>query len=238
MSPSPPPDINFLTGAECRECIMVKDLLISQHGYGEFAADLVIEKFKTKLDVGHPYSSTKIDIDNERTLFMELAIQETNDHKAARDLATQCYLRWKKTRLEHIYIPDQVKAMLRELHQSYKLLLLTNGHSVVQREKIDACQCQEYFDLIVVGGEYREQKPARSIFQECFNLLGVKPDACVMIGDSLKTDIEGGVNSGVRATIWITNNNEIPSGENAIPDYTVKSVLDVKDILENIKSKV
>ncbi|GCB75912.1 hypothetical protein scyTo_0015395, partial [Scyliorhinus torazame] len=218
--------------------VEVKDLLISQHRYGEFVAGLVIEKFKTKLEAGHPYSSTKIDIDKERTLFMELAIQETNDHKAAQDLATQCYLKWKKTRLEHIYIPDEVKAMLRELHQSYKLLLLTNGHSAIQREKIDVCKCQEYFDQIVVGGEYQEQKPARSIFQECFRLLGVKPDACVMIGDSLKTDIEGGVNSGVSATIWINNNNEMPDEESAIPDYTVKSVLDIKDILKNIKSKV
>ncbi|XP_078068414.1 N-acylneuraminate-9-phosphatase isoform X2 [Mustelus asterias] len=169
----------------------VKDLLISQHGYEESVADLVIEKFNTKLEKEHPDPSTKIDIDEERTLFLELAIRETNRHKPDLDLAKQCYFLWKRTRLQHIHIPEEVKAMLMELHQSYKLLLLTNGSSSVQREKIKVCQCQQYFDLIVVGGEHPEQKPARSIFQECFRLLGVKPDACVMIGDNLKTDIEG-----------------------------------------------
>ncbi|XP_041043935.1 N-acylneuraminate-9-phosphatase isoform X1 [Carcharodon carcharias] len=215
----------------------VKNLLISRHGYEESAADLIIEKFNTKLEKERADSSTEIDIDEERTLFLELAIQETNGHKLDQGLATECYLLWKSTRLQNIHIPDEVQAMLRELHQSYKLLLLTNGSSSVQREKINVCQCEQYFDLIVIGGEHQEQKPARSIFQECFRLLGVKPDACVMIGDNLKTDIEGGVNAGVCATIWINNNNGKLDKESAVPDYTVKSVLDVKGILENIKCK-
>ncbi|XP_072407491.1 N-acylneuraminate-9-phosphatase [Chiloscyllium punctatum] len=210
----------------------VKDLLITQHGYEESAAHLVIEKFYMKLENGHPGSSMQRDIDKERALLFELAIQETNGTKPDKGLAAECYFLWKNTRLKHIHIPAEVKAMLRKLRQSYKLLLLTNGSSSVQREKIKVCQCEKYFDIIVVGGEQQEQKPASSIFQECFRLLEVKPDACVMIGDDLKTDIQGGVNAGVRATIWINNNNLKPDAHNAVPDHTVKTVLEVKDILE------
>ncbi|XP_059501177.1 N-acylneuraminate-9-phosphatase [Stegostoma tigrinum] len=216
----------------------VKDLLITQHGYEESAAHLVIEKFYLKLENGHPNSSLERDVDKERTLLFELAIQETKGSKPDKRLAAECYLLWKNTRLNHLHIPDKTKAMLRKLRQSYKLLLLTNGSSAVQREKINVCQCEQYFDMIVVGGEQPEQKPASSIFQQCFRLLEVKPGACVMIGDDLKTDIKGGVNAGVKATIWINNNNLKPHRESAMPDYTVKSVLEVKDILENIKDKV
>ncbi|XP_067875578.1 N-acylneuraminate-9-phosphatase isoform X2 [Heterodontus francisci] len=214
--------------------VWVKDLLVSQYGYEESAAALVIAKFNTKLENEHLDSSAEIDIDEERTLLLEQAIQETNGHNPDHGLATECYFLWKTTRLQHIHIPDKVKAMLKKLRQSYRLLLLTNGSSSVQREKINICQCQQYFDVIVVGGEYQEQKPARSIFQECFRLLGVKPDNCVMVGDNLKTDIKGGLNAGLSATIWINNTNLMPEGESAVPDYTVKSVLDVMDILENI----
>ncbi|XP_067841224.1 N-acylneuraminate-9-phosphatase isoform X2 [Heptranchias perlo] len=215
----------------------VKNLLKSQYGYEDSVAGLVIQKFNTKLEE-HFDSSAEINVDELRTLLLERAIQETNGCEPDHSLAAECYFLWKSTRLQHIHIPDEVKAMLRKLRQSYKLLLLTNGSSTVQWEKINTCLCQQYFDAIVVGGEHEEQKPARSIFQECCRLLGVKPEACVMVGDSLKTDIEGGVNAGLSATIWVNSTNLKPEGESAVPDYTVKSVLDVMDILEDIKSKV
>uniref|UniRef100_UPI00398F1E84 N-acylneuraminate-9-phosphatase n=1 Tax=Pristiophorus japonicus TaxID=55135 RepID=UPI00398F1E84 len=218
-------------GASGQAGRQVKDLLKSQYGYEESAAHLVIEKFNTKLEE-HFYTSKEINVDEERTLLWAQAIQETCGHEPDSGLATECYCVWKTTRLRHIHMPDEVKAMLRKLRQSYKLLLLTNGSATVQREKINICQCQQYFDAIVIGGEYQEQKPALSIFQECFRLLGVKPEACVIVGDTLMTDIKGGVNAGLRATIWINSTNLKSDG--AVPDYTVKSVLEVLDILENI----
>ncbi|XP_062928842.1 N-acylneuraminate-9-phosphatase [Mobula hypostoma] len=225
------------SGASRRAERQVKDLLKSQYGYEESAANLIIEKFNTKLQTENFDCATGVNIDEERVLHFETALQETNGLNADHDLATKCYLLWKTTRLQHILISEEVKSMLKTLRQSYKLLLLTNGSSKVQREKINVCDCQQYFDTIVIGGEHQEQKPALSIFQKCFQLLGVKPEACMMIGDNPETDIKGGVNAGVRTTVWINNTN-LKCEAGAMPDYTVKSVLEVMDILGKNSSKV
>ncbi|XP_051881010.1 N-acylneuraminate-9-phosphatase [Pristis pectinata] len=218
------------SGASRRAERQVKDLLKSQYGYEESAANLVIEKFNTKLQMENFDCATGVNVDEERILLLEMALQETDGLDPDHGLATKCYFLWKTTRLQHIHIPEEVKSMLKSLRQSYKLLLLTNGSSMVQREKINVCDCQQYFDTIVIGGEYQEQKPALSIFQKCFQLLGVKPEACMMIGDNLETDIKGGVNAGLGTTVWINNTN-LKCEDGAMPDYTVKSVLEVMDIL-------
>ncbi|XP_007892111.1 N-acylneuraminate-9-phosphatase [Callorhinchus milii] len=210
----------------------VKTLLKFKYRYEDSAADTVIQKFNTKLKQ-HFESSMKQDVKKLRQLHFEQAIQETKGGEPDPVLASECYSLWRNTRLQHIHFTDEVKAMLTALRQSYKLLLLTNGPAEVQREKIEACSCQQYFDAIIVGGEYPEQKPARSIFQECWNILGVKPEACVMVGDNLNTDIQGGVNAGLCATIWINPTNQKPKGD-VIPDYSVMSVLDVVDILKKL----
>ncbi|XP_055492303.1 N-acylneuraminate-9-phosphatase [Leucoraja erinacea] len=217
-------------GASSRALRRVEDLLKSQYGYEESTAKLVIEKFNTKLQMENLDCIPGVNIDEERILLFEAALQETDGLDPDQGLAAKCYFLWKATRLQHMHIPNEVKAMLRSLRHSYKLLLLTNGSATVQREKISACQCQQYFDTIVIGGEHQEQKPALSIFQKCFQLLGVEADGCMMIGDNLDTDIKGGVNAGLGATVWINNTN-VTCDEGAMPDYTVKSVLEVMDIL-------
>ncbi|KAK1791151.1 hypothetical protein P4O66_002179 [Electrophorus voltai] len=150
-------------------------------------------------------------------------------------LASDCYYTWKTTRLQTLALSPEVLALLEELRSSYKLLLLTNGDTQTQREKIEAVRCEGLFNSVVVGGEHAEQKPAASIFTHCFELLGVEPQDCVMVGDSLDTDVQGGFNAGVRATVWINKGGRAPPENAAKPDYTISSVLDLPNILADLK---
>uniref|UniRef100_A0A673TJI6 N-acetylneuraminic acid phosphatase n=1 Tax=Suricata suricatta TaxID=37032 RepID=A0A673TJI6_SURSU len=173
-----------------------------------------------------------------RTLHWEEAIQETKGGAANRKLAEECYFLWKSTRLQHMILPEDVKAMLTELRKEVRLLLLTNGDRQTQREKIEACACQSYFDAIVVGGEQKEEKPSPSIFYYCCNLLGVQPDDCVMVGDTLETDIQGGLNAGLKATVWINKNGIMPLKSSPMPHYIVSSVLELPAVLQSIDCTV
>ncbi|XP_029773767.1 N-acylneuraminate-9-phosphatase [Suricata suricatta] len=172
------------------------------------------------------------------TLHWEEAIQETKGGAANRKLAEECYFLWKSTRLQHMILPEDVKAMLTELRKEVRLLLLTNGDRQTQREKIEACACQSYFDAIVVGGEQKEEKPSPSIFYYCCNLLGVQPDDCVMVGDTLETDIQGGLNAGLKATVWINKNGIMPLKSSPMPHYIVSSVLELPAVLQSIDCTV
>lgn len=87
-----------------------------------------------------------------RTSHWEAAIQETKGGSDNRKLAEDCYFLWKATCLQHMILAEDVKDMLTQLRKEVRLLLLTNGDRQTQREKIEACACQSYFDAIVVGG--------------------------------------------------------------------------------------
>ncbi|XP_030166111.1 N-acylneuraminate-9-phosphatase isoform X2 [Lynx canadensis] len=211
-------------------------LLQSKYHYKE-EAKTICDKVQVKLskECFHPSSTCITDL---RTLHWEEAIQETKGGAANRILAEECYFLWKSTRLQHMILAEDVKAMLTELRKEVRLLLLTNGDCQTQREKIEACACQSYFDAIVVGGEQKEEKPSPSIFYYCCSLLGVQPGDCVMVGDTLETDIQGGLNAGLKATVWINKNGIMPLKSSPMPHYIISSVLELPAVLQSIDCTV
>lgn len=162
----------------------------------------------------------------------EESVAETLGGCPSPSLAARCYRTWKTSRLQVLCLSPEVRQLLKQLRRRYKLLLLTNGEATTQREKVEAVQCEGFFDAVVVGGEHLEQKPSSSIFRTCFDMLDVEPQDCVMVGDSLDTDIQGGVNAGVRATVWISGAGG--SDGPVKPDYTIPTVLGLPDILAQL----
>ncbi|XP_006903409.1 PREDICTED: N-acylneuraminate-9-phosphatase-like [Elephantulus edwardii] len=223
-------------GASRRGMLEVIKLLKSKYDYKE-AAEIICDKVQVKLSKEgfYPFNTCITEL---RTSFWEEAIQETKGGAANRKLAEECYFLWKSTRLQHLTLEEDVKTMLTELRKEVRLLLLTNGDRQTQREKIEACACESYFDAVVVGGEQKEEKPCSSIFYYCCHLLGVQPEDCVMVGDTLETDIQGGLNAGLKATVWINKNGTVPQKSSPVPHYIVSSVLDLPAVLQSIYCKV
>lgn len=210
----------------------VTKLLQSKYHFTE-EAEVICDKVQVKLSK-ESFNPSSTCITDVRTNHWEEAIQETKGGTTNRKLAKECYFLWKSTRLQHMALAEDVRVMLTELRKEFQLLLLTNGDRQTQREKIEACACQPYFDAIVVGGEQKEEKPAPSIFYHCCDLLGVQPADCVMVGDTLETDIQGGLNAGLRATVWINRNDTVLPKPSPLPHYTVSSVLELPDLLHRI----
>ncbi|KAJ3610499.1 hypothetical protein NHX12_022591 [Muraenolepis orangiensis] len=210
------------------------DLLRKTPGLDDVIIGHINEKFKQKLqrETFDPASSHGT-IDEVRVDHWEQSIREAAG-SCTRSLASQCYNLWKSSRLELLSLSPEIRALLQDLRTTYKLLLLTNGESQTQREKIAATMCEGFFDAVVVGGDYPEQKPALSIFSHCFAVLGTEAKRCVIVGDSLDTDIQGGFDAGLRATVWIKNAGATQDMCAAKPDYTISTVLDLPGILEQI----
>ncbi|XP_077437763.1 N-acylneuraminate-9-phosphatase [Vanacampus margaritifer] len=172
--------------------------------------------------------------DEIRVGHWEDSIKESVDSCSTPSLAAQCYYMWKNGRLELLKLSPKISDLLKQLRRKYKLLLLTNGISQTQWEKVKAVGCESFFDRIVVGGDYPEQKPYPSIFKVCFDLLQVEPQDCIMVGDSLDTDIQGGFNAQVRATVWVNSAGDAVPDGSVTPDYTLSTVLDLEDILAQL----
>ncbi|XP_071378686.1 N-acylneuraminate-9-phosphatase [Centroberyx affinis] len=211
------------------------ELLKTALGLDDNAISSICDKFKHKLlhETFDPTAGRSID--EVRVGHWQEGIQEILGSCPTPSLPTDCYNLWKNSRLEILSLSPETCSLLKDLRSRYKLLLLTNGETQTQREKVVVAGCEEFFDTIVIGGEHAEQKPFVSIFRLCFGLLGVEAQDCVMVGDSLDTDIEGGLNAGVRASVWINNTGgALPEGS-VKPDYTIPTVLDLPGILAELK---
>ncbi|XP_026165534.1 N-acylneuraminate-9-phosphatase [Mastacembelus armatus] len=210
------------------------DLLRTTLGLDDNTTRKICDRFKHKLLHESFDPAAGRSIDDVRVSHWEESIQETVGSISTPSLAAQCYYLWKNSRLEMLTLSPEVCKLLKQLHSRYRLLLLTNGEAQSQKEKVKAAKCEEFFDAIVIAGEYVEQKPFLSIFTLCFNMLEVEAQNCVMVGDSLDTDIQGGFNAGVRATVWISNAGGAVQDASVKPDYTIPTVLGLPDVLAQL----
>lgn len=211
----------------------VSELLKSTLNIDNKTTDTICNLFKQKLYKEVIDCAAGKSIDDIRVGHWEASIRETVGQCPVETLGSDCYKLWKTSRLQLLTLTPEIQDLLKDLKAKYKLLLLTNGETQTQREKVEVSKCEEFFDSVMVGGEYEEQKPSVSIFKLCFETLGVEARDCVMVGDSLETDIQGGLKAGVRATVWIKRNEETHEGIR--PHYTVANVLELPKILAELK---
>lgn len=136
-----------------------------------------------------------------------------------------------RTLLSEVAEPvDNAYKLLDYLKSKYRLYAASNSSFEHQKKRLTQSDMLKYFDKIYVSETVGALKPAKEFFDFCLaDIKDVTTDEVVMIGDSLTADILGGVEYGIK-TIWFNPDGlDIPSYP--IPDHTVKSLLDIKNIL-------
>ena len=90
-----------------------------------------------------------------------------------------------------------------------------------------------YFEEIFISEEIGFNKPSAEFFERCFEKI---PDFCrertIMIGDSLTSDILGGINAGIK-TCWFNPQGRLGRGD-IVPDYELGKLEQVPGLLEKI----
>lgn len=126
----------------------------------------------------------------------------------------------------------EVPRALEVLSDSYRMALVTNGASYVQREKLRVSGLADYFEVVVVSGDIGVKKPDASVFRRAAELLG-SGEGTVMIGDSLVHDIVGALGAGYRA-IWVNRSGSVcPEEFASVPEVTtITEIPAVLDALE------
>lgn len=88
------------------------------------------------------------------------------------------------------------------LYGKYKLYLVTNGISKTQYSRMKKSGLFPYFEDIFVSEDSGYQKPMVEYFDYVFSKIGeVDKKKMLIIGDSLSSDIQGGINIGID-TCW------------------------------------
>lgn len=108
----------------------------------------------------------------------------------------------RATWFRDLRLDDGVAPLLDILATRYKLGLITNGPSEIQRAKIVQFDLARWFTVMVVSEEFGVAKPDPVILLHAAKELASDPADCVMIGDNPEADIRGAQAAGMRS-VWI-----------------------------------
>ena len=115
------------------------------------------------------------------------------------DVARRIYEQWATN--HHFEMYDDVAQVLQELSdKGYVLGVISNSHRSLDSFK-EHFKLNELITTAVSSAEHGYMKPHRSIFETALERARVAPRESLMVGDSLKADIEGALAIGMRAVL-------------------------------------
>ncbi len=125
--------------------------------------------------------------------------------------AREIYAEWARS--HHFELYDDVSTTLQALTDAgIRIGLISNSHRPLD-EFQSHFELRRFISAAVSSADHGYMKPHPSIFLAALADLDVAPRDAVMVGDSVRHDVEGALNIGMRA-VWLHR------GDNAAPTYT------------------
>ncbi len=156
--------------------------------------------------------------------FEEMGV--TCDAEAARVFYEQ------RLAIGHFFLPG-AEEMLDALHGKYHLYIASNGTTSVQNGRIASAGIAPLFDEIFLSEALGYVKPQREFFDACFaEIPNFDPTQAIMFGDSLTSDILGGINAGIK-TCWF-NPHAAPENPDIKPAYEVRELADFVELVRKL----
>jgi putative hydrolase of the HAD superfamily len=141
--------------------------------------------------------------------------------------AEEIYREWAAC--HHFELYDEVPQVLQELSRAgLRIGLISNTERCLQ-------SFQSHFELrgliaaAISSFEHGYMKPHPSIFAAALARIGARPDQAVMVGDSLRQDIEGALAAGMRA-IWLRRGTAAPATEHEVTGRGVRVIGSLREL--------
>ena len=127
---------------------------------------------------------------------------------------------------------DGAEALLSELSQKYDLYLMSNGTAAVQDRRIAASGIEKYFKGLFISEKVGYNKPSVQFFEKCFETIpNFNKDESIIVGDSLSSDIQGGINAGIKTCHY---NKDGEKSNGITPDYTITTLEELPRLLASL----
>lgn len=176
------------------------------------------------------HESGRLDIRKARHHFVSKAarnLSHAND-AAARQLANHYH-----DRREFNVVPFQgaIETLRHFRKKPIKTALITNGSAETQRNKINKFHLDQFFDLILVEGEFGIGKPNPKAYSHIVSELGVRVEESWIVGDNLEWEVRVPQELGF-FTIWNDYRREgLPPSSSVMPDKIVNSIYELIDMV-------
>jgi len=120
----------------------------------------------------------------------------------------------------------QVQETLDQLRSHYPMAVVSDAQSAYAVPELRAVGLLQYFNPIIVSGDYGYRKPDPRLFQKALDALQVRPEQALFFGNDLFHDIFGAQQVGMKA-IFVSSNQGNTSDQTISPDYTISRFAEV-----------
>lgn len=147
--------------------------------------------------------------------------------------AAACASRYEENlSIGHYFLPG-AEETLEVLSKKHRLFLASNGTARVQAGRLKSANIGHYFEKIFVSQDIGANKPSVEYFSRCFaQIPGFDRARAMIVGDSLTSDILGGINAGIR-TCWV-NPDQKPGRPDIVPNYQIRGISQLPALLEKL----
>jgi putative hydrolase of the HAD superfamily len=167
-----------------------------------------------------------MDLDEASRTIVEHALRDLG--RRERDLACAIAADYRERRLAGIApYPGAIETLTAFRTDGVRMALITNGNGEAQRGSIERFGLAQYFECIVIEGEFGCGKPDERVFRHALASCGVDPIRAWMVGDDLDADIAPALALGMHA-VWVDAEGAGLPGESAVrPHRTVRAIAEL-----------
>ena len=145
-------------------------------------------------------------------------------------IAEQFNERYQLTLGDTIVYRDDSLNILKALKGKVKQYVVSNGTIVAQTKKLKNSRIGELMDGVFLSEKLGIEKPDKGFFDKVFSEIGADDLSEVMIiGDSLTSDIQGGMNAGIKTCWYNPEKADLPDHYHV--DHIICDLHEVFDLL-------
>lgn len=131
---------------------------------------------------------------------------------------------------ESAFLLDGAEALCRRLCQVAQLYIVTNGVSTVQHSHMNLSPIKDCFSGVFVSEDAGYQKPQLGYFDYVFaRIPGFDAASALIVGDSLTSDITGGIGAGIDSC-WY-NPAHLGNPRGIVPTYEIHQLDELDGIV-------
>ena len=126
--------------------------------------------------------------------------------------------------------PNVVPTLLALKQRGIKIGIVTDAPRLKAWMRITELRLQDFFDVVVAYGDVSETKPSRMPFEKALELLHMKPEEVLMVGDMPEKDVKGAQALGMKACFarygWVHGEKPQTSA-----DYEIDSIEEILQVV-------
>ena len=142
---------------------------------------------------------------------------------------------YEKNLSQSHFFMDGAPRLLMSLSGKYQLYIASNGTTIVQKSRIASAGIARYFREIFLSQELGADKPQKEFFERATSQIeGYDPNEAIILGDSLTSDILGGIQAGMH-TCWFNPHHR--ERGNITPEFEIADLAEFDTVLRKLNEQ-